>query len=219
MSFFRVIDLVDWIRDFFAYLGNFEELIRSGGYLALTAIIFIETGLLIGFFLPGDSLLVATGVIVAATGLLDIWLLAGLLFTAAVVGDTVGYWIGAQAGPRLFTREKSLFFAKDHLLRARRFYDKHGGKTIVLARFVPIVRTFAPVVAGAAGMHYPTFLLYNVFGGFTWIGSLLVGSYYLGRLIPDLEKNVHIAVAVVIVLSLLPPAIEYLKARREARPS
>ncbi|UFP93357.1 DedA family protein [Gloeobacter morelensis] len=203
------------VLDFFRYLGNFEELIRAGGYVALTAIIFVETGLLIGFFLPGDSLLVAAGVLIAATGLLNIWVLAALLCTAAIVGDTVGYWIGAKAGPRLFSREKSLFFAKDHLIKAERFYTKYGAKTILLARWVPIVRTFAPVVAGAARMHYPTFLLFNVVGGVTWIGSLLIGSYFLGQLIPDLEKNVHIAVAVVVLLSILPPIIEYLKARRE----
>ncbi|MBW4698713.1 MAG: VTT domain-containing protein [Aphanocapsa lilacina HA4352-LM1] len=196
-------------------MGNFEELIRAGGYVALTAIIFVETGLLIGFFLPGDSLLVAAGVLIAATGLLNIWVLAALLCTAAIVGDTVGYWIGAKAGPRLFSREKSLFFAKDHLIKAERFYTKYGAKTILLARWVPIVRTFAPVVAGAARMHYPTFLLFNVVGGVTWIGSLLIGSYFLGQLIPDLEKNVHIAVAVVVLLSILPPIVEYLKARRE----
>ncbi len=203
------------VLDFFRYLGNFEELIRAGGYVALTAIIFVETGLLIGFFLPGDSLLVAAGVLIAATGLLNIWVLAALLCTAAIVGDTVGYWIGAKAGPRLFSREKSLFFAKDHLIKAERFYTKYGAKTILLARWVPIVRTFAPVVAGAARMHYPTFLLFNVVGGVTWIGSLLIGSYFLGQLIPDLEKNVHIAVAVVVLLSILPPIVEYLKARRE----
>ncbi|BAC88551.1 DedA family protein [Gloeobacter violaceus] len=203
------------VLDFFRYLGNFEELIRAGGYVALTAIIFVETGLLIGFFLPGDSLLVAAGVLIAATGLLNIWVLAALLCTAAIVGDTVGYWIGAKAGPRLFSREKSLLFAKDHLIKAERFYTKYGAKTILLARWVPIVRTFAPVVAGAARMHYPTFLLFNVVGGVTWIGSLLIGSYFLGQLIPDLEKNVHIVVAVVVLLSILPPIIEYLKARRE----
>jgi membrane-associated protein len=206
---------VEPVLDFFRYLGNFEELIRAGGYVALTAIIFVETGLLIGFFLPGDSLLVAAGVLIAATGLLNIWVLAALLCTAAIVGDTVGYWIGAKAGPRLFSREKSLFFAKDHLIKAERFYTKYGAKTILLARWVPIVRTFAPVVAGAARMHYPTFLLFNVVGGVTWIGSLLIGSYFLGQLIPDLEKNVHIAVAVVVLLSILPPIVEYLKARRE----
>ncbi len=208
--------MAEQISNLFHYFHDFEALIRAGGYVVLTAIIFAETGLLIGFFLPGDSLLVSAGVLIAATGILDIWVLAGLLCAAAIIGDTVGYWIGAQAGPRLFTRERSLFFAKDHLLKAQQFYAKHGGKTIVIARFVPVVRTFAPVVAGAARMNYPTFLLYNVFGGIVWIGLLLVGSYYLGRLVPDIEKNLHIVVAIVVGLSLLPPIIEYWKARREA---
>ncbi|AGY58396.1 DedA family protein [Gloeobacter kilaueensis] len=207
------------VQDFFHYLSNFDALIRTGGYLALTAIIFAETGLLVGFFLPGDSLLVAAGVLIAASGLLNIWVLTGLLIAAAIGGNAVGYWIGSAAGPRLFRREQSLLFSKKSLLKAERFYLRHGGKTIVLARFVPIIRTFAPVVAGAAGMSFRTFMLYSVFGGIAWIGLLLPGSYFLGRLIPDLEKNIHLAVALVIVLSLLPPLIEYLKTRREPHTS
>lgn len=205
------------IIEFFQQLYSFDELIRWGGYAILAAIIFTETGLLIGFFLPGDSLLVSAGVLVATTGLLDIWVLVGLLCVAAVLGDTVGYWIGHSTGPRIFTREKSLFFAKDHLLKAQKFYEKYGGKTIVIARFVPIVRTFAPVVAGAAGMDYRKFFLYNFFGGVGWITSMTLGGYFLGNAIPNIEKNIHIVIAVVVIVSLLPPVFEYLKARSEAK--
>ncbi|MDB4910847.1 MAG: putative rane protein, partial [Gemmatimonadetes bacterium] len=139
-------------------------LIMWGGYVALTIIIFAETGLLIGFFLPGDSLLVSAGLI-AARGTLDVWLMCALLTVAAILGQTVGYAIGKAAGPRLFAREDSLFFKRSHLQRAQAFYEKHGGKTIVLARFMPIVRTFVPVVAGAARMDYRRFQIFNLIGG------------------------------------------------------
>jgi membrane-associated protein len=150
---------------------SLADLIRWGGYVVLVAIVFCETGLLIGFFLPGDSLLITAG-LVAATGHLDIWWLNALLIAAAIVGDSVGYAIGYRAGPRLFTKEESLLFSRKHLLRTKVFYEKYGGKTIVLARFIPLVRTFAPVVAGIGQMEYRRFVFYNVFGGIGWVVSL-----------------------------------------------
>jgi membrane-associated protein len=205
---------MDVISDFFRHLGSPEELIRWGGYTVLTGIIFTETGLLIGFFLPGDSLLVSSGVLIAAYRLLDIWVLTGLLCAASIIGDTVGYWFGRTVGPRLFARPDSLFFSQKNLLRAQRFYERYGGRTIIIARFVPVVRTFAPVVAGIAEMHYGRFLTYNALGGIGWICSMLLGGYFLGSLIPDVEKNLHIVIVLVVAVSLLPVALEFLKARR-----
>jgi membrane-associated protein len=192
---------------------SLADLIRWGGYLVLVAIVFCETGLLVGFFLPGDSLLITAG-LVAAAGSLDIWLLNLLLIPAAIIGDSVGYAIGYRAGPRLFTKEQSLLFSRKHLLRTREFYEKYGGKTIVLARFIPLLRTFAPVVAGIGQMQYRRFLFYNVFGGFLWVASLTWAGYLLGTLIPDISRYIHIVVLVVILLSMVPVVIELWKARR-----
>jgi membrane-associated protein len=192
---------------------SLDDVIRWGGYVLLVAIVFTETGLLIGFFLPGDSLLITAG-LVAATGALDIWWLNGLLIAAAIIGDTTGYAIGYRAGPRLFTREQSLLFRPSHIERTRRFYERHGAKTIVIARFVPIVRTFAPVVAGVGQMEYRRFLLYNVAGGVGWVTSMTWAGYLLGQTIPNISDHIHVVVAVVIVLSLIPIAIELIKERR-----
>ena len=192
---------------------SLDDLIRWGGYIGLVLIVFTETGLLVGFFLPGDSLLITAG-LVAATGTLNIWLLNVLLIIAAVVGDSVGYAIGARMGPKLFTRPKSLLFNPRHVERTRAFYARHGAKTIVIARFVPLVRTFAPVVAGVAGMEYRRFLLYNVAGGVGWVTSMTWAGYLLGHAVPNINEHIHIVVAIVIVLSLIPIAIEILKERR-----
>ena len=192
---------------------SLDDLVRWGGYVILAAIVFTETGLLVGFFLPGDSLLITAG-LVAATGALDIWLLNGLLIVAAVVGDSVGYAIGARAGPRLFTREESLLFRPSHVERTRRFYQRHGAKTIVIARFVPNVRTFAPVVAGVGQMEYRRFLLYNVAGGVGWVTSMTWAGYLLGQAIPNIGDHIHVVVAIVIVLSLIPIAVELYRERR-----
>jgi membrane-associated protein len=192
---------------------SLDDLIRWGGYVILVAIVFTETGLLVGFFLPGDSLLITAG-LVAATGALDIWLLNGLLIVAAIVGDSVGYAIGRRAGPRIFTREESLLFRPSHVERTRRFYERHGAKTIVIARFVPIVRTFAPVVAGVGQMEYRRFLLYNVAGGVGWVTSMTWAGYLLGQAIPNIGDHIHVVVAIVIVLSLIPIAVELYKERR-----
>ena len=191
------------------------ELVRWGGYVALVAIVFTETGLLVGFFLPGDSLLITAGLVAAAGGL-DIWLLNGLLIVAAIVGDSVGYAIGYRAGPRIFTREDSRWFNRRHLVRTREFYERHGGKTIVLARFIPIIRTFAPVVAGVGRMEYRRFLSYNVLGGIGWVSSLTWAGYVLGRTIPDIGRYIHIVIGIVVIVSVIPIGVEWWRAR--ARP-
>lgn len=191
-----------------------DDLIRWGGYAVLVAIVFTETGLLVGFLLPGDSLLITAG-LVAATGALDIWWLNVLLSIAAVVGDSVGYAIGARIGPRLFTREKSLLFNPRHVERTRRFYARHGAKTIVIARFVPIIRTFAPVVAGVGQMPYRRFLFYNVAGGVGWVVSMTWTGYLLGQTIPNVDRHIHLIVVVVVVLSVIPIVVEIVRERRK----
>lgn len=193
-----------------------DDLIRWGGYALLVAIVFTETGLLVGFFLPGDSLLITAG-LVAGTGGLNIWWLNLLLMVAAIGGDSVGYAIGFRAGPRIFTREDSILFHRRHLIRTREFYERYGGKTIVLARFIPIIRTFAPVVAGVGQMAYRRFLFYNVFGGIGWVASLTWAGYLLGQTVPNINQHVHVVVAIVIVLSVLPVVVEMLRARRKKR--
>jgi membrane-associated protein len=192
---------------------SLDDLIRWGGYIGLVVIVFTETGLLVGFFLPGDSLLITAG-LVAATGLLNIWWLNVLLIAAAIVGDSVGYAIGARMGPRLFTRPQSLLFNPRHVERTRAFYARHGAKTIVIARFMPLVRTFAPVVAGVAGMEYRRFLVYNVAGGVAWVTSMTWAGYLLGHTVPNINEHIHIVVAIIIGLSLIPIAVEILKERR-----
>ena len=182
------------------------SLIQWGGYIGLTIIIFAETGLLIGFFLPGDSLLVSAGLI-ASRGTLDVWFMCAILSVAAILGQTAGYAIGRAAGPRLFAREDSMFFKRSHLQRAHNFYEKHGGATIVLARFMPIVRTFVPVVAGAARMTYRPFQIFNVIGGIVWVSGMLMIGYGLGRYIPGVEKHIDKVIILVIVVSLAPVLI------------
>ncbi|MBI4587260.1 MAG: VTT domain-containing protein [Candidatus Rokubacteria bacterium] len=191
-----------------------DDLIRWGGYAVLVVIVFTETGLLVGFFLPGDSLLITAGLVAGTSGL-NIWWLNGLLMAAAIAGDSVGYAIGFRTGPRIFTREDSLLFSRRHLIRTREFYERYGGKTIVLARFIPIIRTFAPVVAGVGQMAYRRFLFFNVFGGIGWVASLTWSGYLLGQTIPNIDQHVHVVVAIVVVLSVLPIVREVIKARRK----
>lgn len=199
-----------------------ETLLAKGGifvYFGLIFIVFAETGLAVGFFLPGDSLLVVAGLF-AAAGKLNLAILLSTLFVAAVVGDAVGYLTGARLGPRLFKRQKSFFFRPSHLQKAHSFYEKYGGKTIIIARFVPIVRTFAPIVAGAAAMPYRRFVVFNVVGGFLWVFSMILAGYFLGNLLKsnmgiDLEEHIEWVIIIVVTLSLLPAVIEYLKSRRE----
>ena len=191
-----------------------QKLIAAGGYLLLFAIVFAETGLLIGFFLPGDSLLFITGFLAATKpDLLSLPVLMLLLCLAAIAGDTVGYLIGRKIGPAIFARPDSRFFKRKHLESAHEFYEKHGPKTIVLARFVPIVRTFAPTVAGAAGMNYRQFLVYNVVGGIGWICSMLLLGYFLGN-IPVVKNNLEKAVLGIVFLSVLPMILHALKERK-----
>ena len=188
-------------------------------YAGLMFIVFAKTGLALGFFLPGDSLLVVAGLVWRAKQL-NVALLLFCLFVAAVVGDAVGYYSGLKLGPRLFSREKSFLFRPSHLRKAHEFYEKYGGKTIIIARFVPIVRTFAPIVAGAAEMPYKRCAVYNVVGGFLWVFSMVLAGYFLGSAVENafdikLEDHIEKVVVVVVLLSLTPPLYEYLKARRE----
>ena len=197
-------------------------------YFGLFLIIFAETGLAVGFFLPGDSLLVVAGLF-AAAGKLNLWIMLVSLFVAAVVGDAVGYLSGRKIGKAIFSRPKSKLFNPKHLEKAHAFYEKYGGKTIIIARFVPIVRTFAPIVAGAAEMSYKSFLAYNVFGGLLWVTSMLFAGYFLGGLVEKavqnlfgiegfkLEDHIDKVVIVIVFLSILPMIIEYWKVRRERK--
>lgn len=192
-------------------------LVQWGGYIGLTAIIFTETGLFFGFLLPGDSLLVTAGLLSTQGIGLDVWVLGALLNAAAIAGDNTNYWIGRATGPRIFAREDSLFFRKKHVEHAHAFYEKHGAKTIVLCRFIPIVRTFAPLVAGVGAMTYRTFLTYSVIGGTLWIWSMLLIGYFLGTYVPGIERHIEKVIIVVIFLSILPGIIGALKERRAAK--
>jgi membrane-associated protein len=207
--------VIDYVVQLLTDPAALFELVRWGGYVALVAIVFTETGLLIGFFLPGDSLLITAGLVAAAGGL-DIWWLNVLLSAAAIVGDSVGYAIGYRTGPKIFTREDSRWFSKRHLVRTREFYERHGGKTIVLARFIPIIRTFAPVVAGVGQMEYRRFLAYNVLGGIGWVVSMTWAGYLLGQAIPDIGRYIHVVIVVIVILSVIPIGVEWWKARRGA---
>lgn len=202
-------------------LPTIEEIIRWGGYIGLFAIIFSETGLLVGFFLPGDSLLVTAGLF-AARGELDIWVLIPLLIVAAISGNASGYFIGHKAGQTLYNRPQSRWFRRDHLIKTHEFYEKYGGITIVLAQFMPFARTFAPVVAGVAEMKYIKFASYNVGGAIFWITSMTLLGYFLGRSIPGIEKRIEYVIAVVIFISITPLLFKYLKHRlagRRAKPA
>lgn len=193
-----------------------QEIIAWGGLLILFIIVFSETGLLVGFFLPGDSLLVVAGFMAATTDLLDVWQVLFWLSVAAIVGDSVGYMIGRKAGKALYEREQSRWFRKDHLLKTKAFYEKYGGITIVLARFMPFVRTFAPTVAGVADMHYPRFISYNVFGGIAWVFSMVCIGYFFGQ-IPFVQRHLEKALILIILLSVLPVAIHAWKEHRAAQ--
>ncbi len=205
---------MEFLTEFYHKLRDLPALVQWAGYVGLTIIIFAETGLLVGFFLPGDSLLVTAGLLAADPAFgLNVWLLGLILTVAAIVGDTVGYNVGKASGPRIFTREDSLFFHKDHLLKAQAFYEKHGGKTIIIARFMPIVRTFAPVVAGVGQMRYASFLAYNVIGGVLWIWSMLITGYVLAKTVPGVAQHVEKVILVVVFLSILPGIIAWWRNR------
>ena len=189
------------------------SLVFSGwqGYALLFGIVFAETGLLAGFFLPGDSLLFTVGVVAGAGGL-NIWAIIGVLIVAAVVGDGVGYLLGRKAGVSVYNRPDSRLFKRDHLLRTQAFYEKHGGKTIIYARFVPIVRTFAPFIAGVAQMDYPRFLSFNVFGGIGWVISMTMAGYFLGE-VELVRRHFEKVIIGIVLVSVLPIVLEYLRGR------
>ncbi|PYU08336.1 MAG: hypothetical protein DMG34_02130 [Acidobacteria bacterium] len=190
-----------------------RELIRSGGAPLICGIVFIETGFFVGFFLPGDSLLITAGIL-AAGGFLPLrWLLLPVML-CAIVGDQIGYWIGRSAGAALYKRQDSFFFRRSHLQRAHDFYEKYGGRAVIFARFVPIVRTFCPPVAGAARMPYGRYVMFDIFGGIFWVGAMILGGYSLGRSVPNIGKYIHYVIAVVAVVSILPAVIGVLKSRK-----
>jgi membrane-associated protein len=208
--------MIEFLKDALHFLYDVEGLIRWGGTFLVCVVVFVETGLFVGFFLPGDSLLVSAGIFAAAGHLNLAWLLLSVSL-CAVVGDQVGYAIGRKAGQALYRREDSLIFRRRHLERAHEFYEKYGAKTIVIARFVPIVRTFAPAVAGAAKMNYRQFVTYNVMGGLLWVWSMLLGGFWLGTAIPDINRNIHLVIGIVVLLSILPAIIEALRIRAKKR--
>lgn len=213
------MDLVHTVIDLFLHLDrHLGELISQYGiwtHLILFLVVFCETGLVVTPFLPGDSLLFAAGTF-AALGALDLWLIVVLLIAAAIIGDTVNYWIGAYIGPRAF-RGDIRFLRKEYLDRTHAFYAKHGGKTIILARFVPIIRTFAPFVAGVGAMSYPTFITYNIVGAILWVGMFVLGGYFFGN-IAVVRENFTLVILAIIAISVLPIAFEALRARR-SRPA
>jgi membrane-associated protein len=212
---------MDFLVDLFHQLKDLDGLVATAGYAGITAIIFIETGLLFPF-LPGDSLLVTAGLVAAAHDPmvnLNVWTLGILCSVAAIVGDQVAYVIGRRGGEALFSRPDSRWFKQSHLRAAHEFYEKHGGKAIILARFMPFARTFAPVVAGAAKMHYPTFVFYNIIGGLAWIWSMLLIGYYVVKSVPGLENHVEKLIIGIIFVSILPGIIGWWKARRSKRAS
>jgi membrane-associated protein len=206
------MELVRFILHFDEQLKNIIHMFGPLTYVILFLIVFAETGLVVVPFLPGDSLLFVAGTL-AGSGLLNFWLVYITLLVAAIIGDTVNYWIGHSIGPRVFARENSRILKKEYLEKTREFYEKHGGKTIILARFMPIIRTFAPFVAGVGKMHYNTFLFYNVTGAFLWVTSLTLAGYFFGGL-PFIRDNFEYAVIGIVLFSLLPMVFEYVKHKR-----
>ncbi|MCX6804455.1 MAG: VTT domain-containing protein [Patescibacteria group bacterium] len=194
---------------------DLDSLLRTVGYAGIFAIVFAESGLLVGFFLPGDSLLFTAGFL-ASQGFFDIFILCIITFVAAVVGDNVGYLFGRRAGPKVFKKEDSLVFSKSNIDKSTAFYEKHGGKTIVLARFIPVVRTFAPVIAGVGKMDYKKFLLFNVLGGLIWAVGVTALGYFLGNIIPDVDKYL-LPIAALIILVSIAPALWHLLKDQEKR--
>lgn len=188
-------------------------LIEWGGYVGLAAIIFAESGLFFGFFLPGDSLLFTAGFL-ASQGYLNIWILAPLLFIAAVAGDSIGYAFGYRVGPALFSRADSRFLKKEYLVRTEHFFEKYGSRAIIIARFIPIVRTFTPILAGVGKMRYATFLSFNIIGAGLWALGLTYLGYFLGSVIPGIDQYLLPIILAIIIISVLPPCYEYWKSRR-----
>jgi membrane-associated protein len=231
-------DFANFFVEVFGNLFNSHELMATLGkpeftiasFVILNVIVFVETGLLVGFFLPGDSLLVTAGLVCASAAGWSLPLLLATLCVAAILGDSVGYYIGFTTGPRIFCREKSFFFNKDHLLKAQTFYERHGGKTIILARFMPILRTFAPVVAGVGKMEYRRFLFFNVFGGIGWVSSMVLIGFFLPPLLNPLfapflgegfqiQDHVEKVVIVVVLLSISPAILVWLHSKWKGTPA
>ena len=214
------MEIIHWFVEFVLHLDqNLQELVQNYGlyvYGILFLIIFCETGLVVTPILPGDSLLFAAGAI-AATGQLNPWGMILLLTAAAILGDTANYWIGAYIGPKVFSKPKSLFFNPEHLKRTHEFYEKYGGKTIIIARFLPIIRTFAPFVAGVGSMSYGRFIAYNVIGGALWVPLFVGGGYFFGNL-PVVKRNFTLVILAIIVLSLMPMVIEIIRHRLRRQP-
>jgi membrane-associated protein len=205
--------VLELIHNLIQTIYNVRGLIEWGGMVMICGIIFIETGLFAGFFLPGDSLLITAGIF-AAAGQLKLALLVGLVPICAVAGDQLGYFIGWKAGQTLYSRPDSRFFKQRHLRDAHEFYERHGGKAIILARFIPIARTFCPAVAGAARMKYRRFLAFDICGGVTWVLAMVLGGFFLGSVVPNIDKEIQWVIAVVVVVSLIPPALHLLRQRR-----
>jgi membrane-associated protein len=191
-------------------MGHLAELIVAFGYIGVFVTVFAESGFLLGFFLPGDSLLFTVGIL-ASQGFFNIYLMIGLAITAAILGDTFGYYVGRVFGKKLFQRQESRFFKKEYVEKTEKFYEKYGKRTIILARFVPIVRTFAPIMAGVGKMDYKTFVSYNVVGGFIWAGGLLSISYYLGTKFAGIENYLTYIIVGIILVSVIPVALDFIK--------
>ncbi|HEY8145355.1 MAG TPA: VTT domain-containing protein [Kofleriaceae bacterium] len=207
--------ILDFFRSLIHLIREPGELITWGGYPGLALIVFLETGALV-FFLPGDSLLVMAG-LYAAKGDLNLVLLNAIVIAAAWAGPLLSYWIGARMGPRLFNKPRSRFFRPEHLRAAQDFYEKHGGKAIIIARFMPLVRTFVPVIAGMAKMDYRRYLFFTVIGGAAWVLSMTFLGYFLGIRFPVLGKHIEKVIIAVVLLSLVPAIIAYLKSRRSSK--
>jgi membrane-associated protein len=205
--------VLDSLRQLIETIYNVRGLIEWGGTFLVCAIVFMETGLFAGFFLPGDSLLVTAGIFAASGELRLAWLIS-LVPLCAIAGDQLGYLVGWKAGQSLYSRPNSRFFKHRHLEEAHAFYERHGGKAIILARFIPIARTFCPPVAGAARMAYLKFFAYDVCGGLLWVLTTILGGYFLGSVVPNVEHEIHWVILVVVVVSLLPPAFHILRERR-----
>lgn len=205
--------MLEFLKHIIAQIYNVRGLIEWGGTLMVCVVVFIETGMFAGFFLPGDSLLVTAGVFAGAGQLKLAWLLS-LVTLCAITGDQLGYFIGWKAGASLYSRPDSKFFKKKHLERAHEFYEHYGGKTVIMARFIPIIRTFCPPVAGAAKMKYARYLAFDIVGGFAWVWGMTLLGYTLGRTVPNVDKKIHYIIAAVIVVSFMPAAYHAWKTRR-----
>ncbi len=210
-----LLQFVDVVLHLDRYLGDVLRQYGTWTYLILFAILFCETGLVLTPFLPGDSLLFATGAL-AGGGHLDVGLAFGILVMGPILGDSTNYWVGRAVGPAVFERENIRFLNKHHLMRAHEFYEKHGGKTVIIARFLPILRTFAPFVAGIARMDYRRFLTFSLIGSPLWIGIFIFGGYFFGNL-PVVKKNFSLVIVAIIIISMVPAVLEFLKARKASR--